>query len=107
MMKNENCRYCNIYAERIILFFHLRKHAYCSTLYMREYKLKSIDSILIKQYKCINCDDNENFKLIKPHLRSKRECLMIYQKWFEVNNLNELFTKIEKIRKQNICLISS
>ena len=60
MMKNENCRYCNIYAERIILFFHLRKHAYCATLYMREYKLKSIDSILIKQYKCINYDDNIN-----------------------------------------------
>ena len=101
MMKNENCRYCNIYAEKINLFYHLRKHVYCATLYMRQYKLKSIDSILIKQYKCINCDDNENFKLLKPHLKSSTECLMIYQKWFGVNNLNELFEKIEKIRKQN------
>ena len=101
LMKKEDCRFCNIHAEKIMLFYHLQKHSYCAKLYMRENKLKSIDSILIKKYKCINCTDDANIKLLKPHLRSNGECLLIYQKWFDVDNVDDLFKKIEKIRIQN------
>ena len=41
LMKSENCRYCNTYAEKNKLIYHLRKHANCANLYMRENKLKT------------------------------------------------------------------
>lgn len=67
-IKSVACRYCNRFKfGRKQIEDHLNQFEVCLALYEREFKVKSLDAVLSKMFRCISCGAQGNFQL-KRHL---------------------------------------
>ena len=98
--KNSHCKYCNLNKSKKDLEQHLIMHATCAELYMREFKVQSIMSVLLKIFPCFNCSITGTFRL-KRHLDENKNCFDAYKNKFGVNNTDELSQKIKYLKSQS------
>lgn len=67
-IKTSPCKYCHRFRfGRAQLEAHLKENEICASLYMRAEKVRNLDAVLVKQFKCISCSSNGTFQL-KRHL---------------------------------------
>ena len=90
--KSTNCRYCAKFKfSREQIESHLAEYETCYLLYLREEKVRDINGILLKLFRCISCGAQGKFQL-KKHLGENGKCLKFYQERFQAENWNEIKT---------------
>ena len=68
LLKTSPCKYCHRFRfGRAQLEAHLKENEICASLYKRAEKVRNLDAVLVKQFKCISCSSNGTFQL-KRHL---------------------------------------
>ena len=64
LKKTTNCRFCvRFQFNRDQVETHLKQSELCFNLYARQFRVHSLDSVLVKLYKCMGCSSTGNFQL--------------------------------------------
>ena len=84
--KSSHCKFCPRYKCRSSLEEHLKLSDTCLQLYCREFKVRSLDAVLIKCFSCLGCDKIGKFKLA-VHLSKSESCLRVYRERFGVEDV--------------------
>ena len=78
---------------------HLEKSVGCLKYYLRNFKIKSVLPIIVKEFSCLFCNISGPIK-ITAHLKKNDSCLKSYLSRFNVNSIKEVQTEINKLKKQ-------
>ena len=93
-VKSTNCFFCQRFQFcRKQVESHLTESPLCQALYLRKFKVKHLDGILIKLYRCISCGLQGTYAL-KRHLESHPGCFRFYKERFLVQDWKQLNTKL-------------
>ena len=102
-IKEGHCNFCALhFATAEKLEAHLRQNSQCSTFYLRTYKTKSLDPILVSQFPCFYCQVRGSIKL-GYHLKKNPFCERKYYEKFNVKTIEELKTLITNLKKRMVC----
>ena len=99
--KEDHCHFCNVSVQGIDLEIHLNQSADCARYYQRNFKIKSIMAIVVKEFPCLFCSSTGKNWRITNHLKKNGSCLKKYLEKFKVSNLKELQKRLELLRKQS------
>ena len=92
--KEQDCKYCFRFKfNRQQLEAHLKASENCQLLYQREWKLNSIEGVLMKIYRCLSCTEKGNFQL-KRHLNENENCFKFYKERYKVKSWEEIKSKM-------------
>ena len=79
---------------------HLLSNQTCADLYMREYKVRTLNAMLIKCFPCLNCSITRNFKL-KKHLEENQQCLNYYKRKFGAESIDDIIKILRNLQRQS------
>ena len=79
------CSFCHRAEDVFSLEAHLVETDYCRNLYMRHFKVSSMDAVLVKVFDCIYCP--AKFNKISDHLRTHPVCKERYYNKFNVQDV--------------------
>ena len=99
--KEDHCHFCNVSVQGIDLEIHLNQSADCSRHYQRNFKMKNIMAIVVKEFPCLYCSATGKNWRITNHLKKNGSCLKKYLETFKASNLKELQKRLELLRKQS------
>ena len=97
-IKEMDCMFCVKYLEGSGFVDHLKKEILCRNLYLRSFKLKSYDNLLLKLFSCEFCFERRQMDF-KKHLSRNNRCLEGYRRKFMENNLEILCKKVRALRR--------
>ena len=94
LVKSSNCRYCQKFQfSRSQIERHFQQSPTCFLLYQRQFKISSLDGILLKVLKCISCSATGNFSL-KVHLENNGKCLKFFKERLNCDSWDNIKSKI-------------
>ena len=100
-IKEADCKYCDKFVEAASFIQHLRKEKLCRTIYLRNHKLKSFDSLLLKLFSCEFCYVKKRI-VLKKHLEENNRCLDGYRNKLKENDLDKLCKKVKALKRATL-----
>ena len=98
--KEENCYFCHLNFETAqSLEQHLKQSPRCCQNYLKNFKMKSLEPIMVTQYPCYFCRIQNKIRL-GVHLRKSCNCRQQYFNKFNVTSLEALLPIIANLRRQ-------
>ena len=98
--KEENCYFCHLNFETAqSLEQHLKQSPRCCQNYLKNFKMKSLEPIMVTQYPCYFCRIQSKIRL-GVHLRKSFNCRQQYFNKFNVTSLEALLPIIANLRRQ-------
>ena len=98
--KEENCYFCYLNFETAqSLEQHLKQSPRCCQNYLKNFKMKSLEPIMVTQYPCYFCKIPNKIRL-GVHLKKSCNCRQQYFNKFNVTSLEALLPIIANLRRQ-------
>ena len=96
-LKETHCFFCSFQAETAeILSIHLHQSSLCHRSYLRFFKMKTIEPILVSNFSCFWCQPAGSKIRISVHLRNSEDCKKKYFLKYKVTTLADLLTILER-----------
>ena len=99
--KEGHCQFCNLNfdtAEK--LEGHLQQSYHCCSLYLRNYKVKSIEPILVSMFGCMFCKTGGASVKLSFHLSRNPQCKNKYFQRFNVSTKEDLLKLVESLKRK-------
>ena len=98
--RKEHCHNCSFTFDTAeSLEGHLNQSSSCHQSYLRCYKMKNLDAILVSQFSCFFCRVKGSIKL-QQHLKRNLECQRKYLEKFKTKSLDELQPLIRNLKRR-------
>ena len=97
-VKDSHCKFCLREKSALALVDHLRRSRHCSRLYMRIYKVNTLDNLLLKCFSCEMCGEIKHINF-SEHLRRKNECLEGYMRQYKLRDIDEIVKRRKKLKR--------
>ena len=97
-VKDSHCKFCLREKSALALVDHLRRSRHCSILYMRIYKVNTLDNLLLKCFSCEMCGEIKHINF-SEHLRRKNECLEGYMRQYKLRDIDEIVKRRKKLKR--------
>ena len=97
-VKDSHCKFCFREKRALALVDHLRRSRNCSRLYMRIYKVNTLDNLLLKCFSCEMCGEIKHINF-SEHLRRKEECLEGYRRQYKLRCIDEIVKRRKKLKR--------
>ena len=96
--KEADCKFCD---ERIMSFDllkHLSEEKNCQSLYMKTFKVNSLDQLILKLFSCEVCCERKQINL-KNHLLQNQNCLERYRLKFGEESVEKIHKKVAALKR--------
>ena len=100
-VKETDCKFCHSNFSGEQLFKHMKSEKNCQTLYMKWFKVKSFESLVVKLFHCEMCYESKKIDMRK-HLRTNWSCFKKYQRKSGEKDLEDVYKKVLALRRSNL-----
>ena len=101
LFKDGHCTFCSVIAEGCDLETHLTNSPNCKKYYLRNFKVKEVLPILVKEFNCLFCKVGGNIR-INNHIQKSERCRNLYFEKFQTRSLDVLKSKLNQLRRQTM-----
>ena len=98
--KETHCLFCALNLSTAeSLETHLHQSPQCSNCYLNNFRMKTLDPILVSKFGCFFCPSDVNIR-ISYHLKRSDVCKEKYLQRFKVDNTEALMALLENLRRK-------
>ena len=98
-VKNSPCQFCRACVDDgSDLVNHLKGNQSCANLYLRIYKVMTLDSLLLKLYNCTVCYTTKRIDF-KKHIGRNEVCLLEYQRRMNEEDISKIHKKVLALKR--------
>ena len=99
--KDSHCFFCpELTRSGNSLALHLSQSNTCKKNYFQNFKVNSLDAIIVSQFLCYFCPESSSNNRISHHLKHSPQCLQKYKDKFSVQSMKDLLPVLEKLRRK-------